>query len=86
MEHRTPVEDYCSIITELYEMTNSLDQIAYDSEESDALCETILSKIDILIIDNKLERDCPAVSYELFIFGYWIEIWKRLYIPQQLRR
>lgn len=62
MDQKTPVEGYCSIITELYEMTNSLDQIVQDSNESDALCETIMSKIDYLIVESKLESDCPAVS------------------------
>lgn len=62
MDQKTPVEGYCSIITELYEMTNSLDQIVQDSNESDALCETIMSKIDYLIIESKLESDCPAVT------------------------
>lgn len=62
MDQKTPVEGYCSIITELYEMTNSLDQIVQDSNESDALCETIMSKIEYLIIESKFESDCPAVS------------------------
>ena len=62
MDQKTPVEGYCSIITELYEITNSLDQIVQDSNESDALCETIMSKIDYLIIESKLESDCPAVT------------------------
>ena len=62
MDQKTPVEGYCSIITELYEMTNSLDQIVQDSNESDALCEAIMSEIDYLIIESKLESDCPAVS------------------------
>lgn len=62
MDQKTPVEGYCSIITELYEMTNSLDQIVQDSNESDTLCEAIMSKIDYLIIESKLESDCPAVS------------------------
>lgn len=62
MEPTTLVGDYCSIITKLYEMTNSLDQIAEDSNESDALCESILSMIDYLTVESKLERDCPAVS------------------------
>ena len=62
MDQKTPVEGYCSIITELYEMTNSLDQIVQDSNESDALCEAIMSKIDYLIIESKLESDCPAVT------------------------
>ena len=62
MDQKTPIEGYCSIITELYEMTNSLDQIVQDSNESDALCETIMSKIEYLIIESKFESDCPAVS------------------------
>ena len=62
MDQKTPVEGYCSIITELYEMTNSLDQIVQDSNESDTLCEAIMSKSDYLIIESKLESDCPAVS------------------------
>ena len=65
MEHPTTVESYCSIITELCDLIDNLDRKDRSSNEINAICDQVMSKLDYLIIDNKLEKDCPAVSFVL---------------------
>ena len=57
------IEAYCSSVERLYKEIDSLYKEQTRNDEIDDTCNYIRSEIDVMAVENKLERDCPKATY-----------------------
>ena len=57
------IEAYCSSVERLYKEIDSLYKEQTRNDEINDTCNYIRSEIDVMAVENKLERDCPKATY-----------------------
>ena len=57
------IEAYCSSVERLYKEIDSLYKEQTRNDEINDTCNYIRSEIDVMAVENKLERDCPKAKY-----------------------
>ena len=57
------IEAYCSSVERLYKEIDSLYKEQTRNDEINNTCNYIRSEIDVMAVENKLERDCPKATY-----------------------
>ena len=57
------IEAYCSSVERLYKEIDSLYKEHARNDEINDTCNYIKSEIDVMAVENKLERDCPKATY-----------------------
>ena len=57
------IEAYCSSVERLYKEIDSLYKEQTRNDEINDTCNYIRSEMDVMAVENKLERDCPKATY-----------------------
>ena len=57
------IEAYCSSVERLYKEIDSLYKEQTRNDEINDTCNYIRGEIDVMAVENKLERDCPKATY-----------------------